>query len=475
MNYIDFVKLWEMHSQAPSLIAGDKQITYHALHLKVVSKIDELKKAGISSGDRVALFGTTSISYIINLLSLLHMDVIAIPLSIRHTETQVHERLKQSGCVKIIAQESSMNFKFSSRVNVFDMEEGEFSNHYMQLAQLPLTQPATIIFTSGSSGSPKAVLHTIGNHYFSALGSAENIPLKPGDRWLVTLPLYHVGGLAIIFRTLLAGATAVILQDDLSLSENLRLSAISHISLVPTQLVKLIEEETDFPALKAVLLGGAAISPEIVRRALQARLPLYLSYGSTEMASQITTTHADDPARLDGTSGYILNYRSLTIAQDNEILVKGLTLSPGYLEGDQIYPLIDDDGWFHTGDLGIIDSLGRLRIIGRKDNMFISGGENIYPEEIESVLLSHPGIMDAIVVEIPDEKFGFRPVAFLSLKEGLKIDEKDVSRFLSDKIERFKIPLQLLSWPGIGNDLKPSREQFRKIARQQINETNSTE
>jgi O-succinylbenzoic acid--CoA ligase len=469
MNSIDFEDLWGTHSEHAALIKGDQLISYRLLHEMMVYKIKDLSNMGVEAGDHVALLGKTSILYIINFLALLHMDAIAVPLSTQLTATQINDRLVQSGVKKILIQNFHTKTDFLPHIKVYDMEEKAESKDITPLTELPLSQAATIIFTSGSIGSPKAVLHTIGNHYFSALGAAENIPLNPGNRWLLTLPLNHVGGLAIIFRTVLAGAATVIPQDNLTLSENLSYSAASHVSLVPTQLKQLLEENADYTALKVLLLGGAAAPLSMIHKAIKFGLPIYLSYGSTEMASQITATKADDPARMQGTSGHVLTYRTMRIGKDREILVKGLTLSPGYIEGENILPLVDEDGWFHTGDLGSMDPDGRLKIIGRTDNMFISGGENIYPEEIENVLYAHPNVIQSVVVEVPDQKFGYRPVAFLQLTEGMEIDEKDMRRFLSDKIERFKIPVCFFPWPFTAEGLKVPRKRFREYAEQQIN------
>src|SRR5918997_356866 len=156
---------------------------------------------------------------------------------------------------------------------------------------LALDLPATIVFTSGSAGEAKAALHTFGNHYFSAVGSNANIALAPGDRWLHSLPIYHVGGLSILFRCLLAGAAIALPEPDAQLGRSISQRRASHVSLVSTQLSRLLGDgDADLSGLEAVLMGGGPIPPSLVEEALSRGLPLHTSYGLTEMASQVTTT-----------------------------------------------------------------------------------------------------------------------------------------------------------------------------------------
>ncbi len=194
-------------------------------------------------------------------------------------------------------------------------------------------------------------------------------------------------------------------------------------------------------------------------------LPIHTSYGLTEMASQVTATPPGASREELRTSGRPLPHREISISEEGEVLVRGETLFTGYVKGDIIDRPLDVDGWFHTGDLGGLDADGFLRVRGRKDNLFISGGENIQPEEIEAALCRLDGIEDAVVVPVPDMEFGFRPVAFVRTTGG-SVETEDLARALEPTLPRFKIPVAFYGWPeGVGG-MKLDRASFRESARQ---------
>ncbi len=300
-------------------------------------------------------------------------------------------------------------------------------------------QHATLLFTSGSTGKPKIACHSLNNHLYSALGSCAIIDLLPEDVWHLSLPLFHVGGIAILFRSYLARSFVSLQSDQQS---------ASYLSLVPTQLIRL--QDKKLPHLKGILLGGAPLASSY-----SSPYKIYPTYGMTEMSSQIATC------------GHVLPYREVKLAQDREILVRGKTLFQGYFHKTKGLSLpLDSEGWFATKDLGKWDTENQLEITGRKDNLFISGGENIQPEEIEYALKSALPLDEAIVASIPDPLFGARPVAFLKpLYELSLIQEK-----LKDLLPKYKIPIQVFPIPDT-HSLKPPRklvkEFLEKIALQQ--------
>ncbi len=287
-----------------------------------------------------------------------------------------------------------------------------------------LQKPATFLFTSGSSGKPKIACHTLANHLFSAQGSNQLIPLEKTDRWALTLPLFHVGGLGILFRCYLA-------QCSILLNS---LETATHISMVPTQLLRL---QTPLPNLKTILLGGAPL-PDI-----STPWNILPTYGMTEMSSQIVTGNKIHP------------HAELKIAPDKEIWVRGPVLFQGYLENNEIHlPLTD--GWFATKDLGEWRD-GKLHILGRKDNLFISGGENIQPEEIEAAIRTFCH-MESIVVPFPDPEFGARPAVFLPPPFNLP----KLQAALLPHLPKYKIPIRAFPLPP-QTSLKPNRKELAQL------------
>lgn len=299
-------------------------------------------------------------------------------------------------------------------------------------ASWDLHQLATFIYTSGSTGKPKIACHTLGNHVFNAQGSSLKIPLSPQSCWGLTLPLYHVGGLGILMRCYLAKAS--VLLSPLS-------TQATHLSLVPTQLYRLLREKASFPKLQTLLLGGAPLPY------FQTPWRVLPTYGMTEMSSQIVTEHTLNP------------YAEMSIRGDQEIWVRGKTLFQGYLQEDgSILCPLNAEGWFETKDLGEWNN-GQFHIIGRKDNLFISGGENIQPEEIEAAIRTYCHQEDVIVVPLQDQEFGARPGVFLSNPSSLP----QIQAQLIDVLPKFKIPIRAFHFPEkLG--LKPNRKHLQSLA-----------
>ena len=306
-----------------------------------------------------------------------------------------------------------------------------------------------LLFTSGSTGDPKIAALSLRQITASAAGAIQTLDLRPGDRWLLSLPLFHVGGIGILFRCLLARA-AIVLDDHPS---------VTHLSHVPTQLYR---ATPIYRNLRCVLLGGGPVGE------IPASLPVYLTYGLTEMGSLVLARRS--PPFRDGHYwlGTPLPGREIKLDAEGEILVRGPCLFDGYWENGTVHlPL--EEGWFSTGDLGKISSEG-FTVAGRKDWMFISGGENIQPEEIEKELLALPEIAEAIVVPIDDPEFGKRPAAAVKLNDPLFNLEK-MQRALSEILPKYKIPVLLFPFDELPkNGLKASRKQIFEI----INKKNST-
>jgi len=296
--------------------------------------------------------------------------------------------------------------------------------------------------------------------------------LSSCDRWLLSLPLYHVSGVAIMVRCLLSGAGLVIATDS-DMMKAIEQSKVTHVSLVTTQLQRLLADEKNHAllrTLKAILIGGSAIPQTLIEQSVKLGLNIYLSYGLTEMSSQVATGRVSKSgqARIK-----VLPYRQVSILPlplsfprkresiEGEILVKGEVLFKGYVTGTKLHLPLVSNLWFPTGDIGRLDKDGCLSVTGRRDNMFVSGGENIHPEEIEKVLLSIKGIAQAIVVPREDKEFGQRPVAFIKFSEG-PVAEEYMARCLQADLPRFKIPVAFLPWPQnlINHGAKISRQEF---------------
>lgn len=458
-----------LFGSSPALIDPARVISFAEYNTLVARAAGALAYAGIKQGDRIALVLPNGIDPVILLMGLLRLGAIACPISTRLPLAEVEKCVKKVRARTLITDNALFQNLTPAILTPAELL-GEKREYSVDGDSIPLEQQATIIFSSGSTGDPKAVLHTLGNHYYSALGSNENIQFEPGTRWLLSLPLYHVGGLSILFRSLLSGGAVVVAGASNNLAGIVLDFRITHLSLVSTQLQRWLSAEPDIQTasgfLKAVLLGGSPIPHLLIRQALAAHLPVHTSYGMTEMASQVTTTPPHATAKRLATSGRVLRYREMQIGINREIRLKGEARFAGYVDNENLIRPFDEAGWFNSGDIGAMDEDGYLTILGRADTMFISGGENIYPEEIEIALCRSGEIEQAVVVPIIHPEYGFRPVAFAKPPQGRAIDQDRLRDRLRDSLPGYKIPDHIFDWPDtITSGIKPNRAQFSAIAR----------
>ncbi len=458
----------------PALVTLGRTLSYRTLDRVVTATAAHLRAIGVDPGMKVALHLPRSWQTVVLLMAIIRAKAVACPLSTRWPAERVADHLQRIDSVLLITDDHDATAAAEDVGAVLTASAVLLTGRSKRRTvtwPLAVNQPATIVFTSGSSGTPKAALHTIGNHYFSAEGSNQNIALARGDRWLLSLPLYHVGGLAILFRCWLAGATAVIADQSLSIAEALHVHRITHASMVSTQLRRLVDGSRLGAArstLNAVLLGGGPIPEGLLEVAHAEGLPLHTTYGMTETSSQVTTTPPDATLDQLKTAGRRLPHRALRISEEQEILVQGRTLFQGYVTGSTVHDPCDADGWLHTGDLGRLDSEDYLHVTGRKDNQFISGGENIQPEVIERALVQLKGIRRAVVVPISDAEFGWRPVAFVEpTRDGDGLPLGEWRQRLGAALPRFMIPKRFYPWPQDAErtgPLKVSRDWLQEEA-----------
>jgi len=460
---------------APALITQRRVITYSRYLLHAVHAARKLQECGIDSGSRVAVLCPRRLEYPVVLMALLRSGVTAVPLNTGFPRRYAAALLKRIRCSQIILPAADADRADAGGMRRIFLEDivQEGAARETAVPDTPAVCPpdreATIFFTSGSTGEPRAVLHTYGNHYYSAVGSNQNIAFQQGDRWLLSLPLFHVGGFAVLFRAALGGGAVVVSEEQASTAEAVAEFNITHLSLVATQMVRLLQEKRvmqHFSHLKAIILGGGPVPSSLIDQAVSHNLPVFTTYGNTEMASQICTTAPGDPPDRLLTAGRALKHRRCRIAPDGEIQVRGETLFKGYAAGGEIESAVDGEGWFGTGDMGYFDEQGCLIVRGRKDGMFISGGENIHPEEIEKQLYRLPGVVQAVVVPVRHREFGARPAAFIELRGQRKIDAAALKNALSAFLPKYMIPdyFYPIPLPAAGRGFKPGRESLTGLA-----------
>jgi O-succinylbenzoic acid--CoA ligase len=332
---------------------------------------------------------------------------------------------------------------------------------------LPTPDAAAVMFTSGTTGTPRAAVLTRGALLAAARASEANLGWQPEDCWLMCMPIAHVGGLSILTRCLAARRCVALAQgfDAATFPDLLERQRATLVSLVPTMLARVLDAHPSWrgpPGLRAILLGGAAASTKLLGRAAQRGLPLLASYGLTESCAQVCATPYDDRhSTLRGDAGEPLPGVRIRIV-DGHIQVAGPTLMAGYWGEPPLRP----GAWFDTGDLGEIDARGRLWVHARRTDLIVTGGENVYPGEVERVLEDCPGIAAAGVFGVPDEVWG-QTVAAALVADAQAPTDAALREYIAARLAPHKRPRSVCYLPALpqtaGNKL--DRQVLAGLAR----------
>lgn len=438
---------------APALLDGDRLFTFAELEACVAATAATWRAAGCGAGMHMAVLLARGSSSVIAVLAALRLGMVACLLSARNPPALLCAQLAEAGCTGFVTDGTALDGAEALAVVRLPLPVRDAIPAAVPAAPLCVATPdapATLIYTSGSAGKPKAALHSYRNHGSAAQAAVAVNDLRPGDRWLLSLPVWHVGGLSVLFRCLCAGAAVVIPETGESLATSLDRHAVTHLSLVPTQLRRLLSMATA-PAgvdrVRVILLGGAPIPGAVLCEAVARGWPVCATYGLTEMTSQVATVAAAATNAMRVQAPHPLPGVELRVTAEGEILVRGEMLFLGYWEQGAVRRPLTSAGWFATGDLGHLQEGGGLALIGRRDNLFISGGENIQPEEIEGALAALPGVEVAAVVAVPDDEFGHRPGAYVRMRTGPP-DGAALRARLAEQLPAFKIPIWFREWPA---------------------------
>ena len=390
--------------------------------------------------------------FVIHALLLIGAKVLL--LNIRLTDSEKKWQMEDAK-VNLLVSESDLSLGTPIPVFTLDQLQKAKTETFKVKRTVSFNQTATIMYTSGTTGKPKAVQQTIGNHFWSAVGSALNLGLRDDDKWLCFMPLFHISGLSILFRSVIYGMETVLQRgfDPVQANEAIQKDKVTICSVVTSTLNRMLDElgENTYPDYFRCMLLGGGPAPMVLLEALADKsIPVFQTYGMTETCSQIVTLAPEDAKRKLGSAGKPLLPCEIKIVADEsivdsgvpgEIAVRGPNVTPGYLHNRGLESF--QDGWFYTGDIGYLDDEGYLYVMDRRSDLIISGGENIYPAEIESVLTEHPAIKEAGVFGINNEVWGAVPVAAIALEPESHIEPAEVSVFCESRLARYKVPKKI--------------------------------
>ena len=436
--------------------ATGASLRYDELDGRVRTLAGKLAGLGLGAGDHIGLLAPTSTDSVALVHAAWRLGLRLVPLNVRLADPELARQaniadLDALACVgetaatarSIVDRPVASIDGHGDGAESSDAGEGVEPLDSVDLGPVePATwhddDPALAMFTSGTTADPKAVTLTMGNLTASATASAFRLGVLPTDRWLLCLPVYHMGGLAPVLRSALYGTALVVQErrdgfDPGAVARATREHEASGLSLVPTQLDRILDAEADLgDSVRTVLLGGAPAPQALIDRCERHGVPVHPTYGLTETASQVATATPDQAFAYPGTVGQPLFGTGVTIVDDDceavpvgetgEVVVSGSTVTPGYYGDPDATERAFCEHGLRTADVGRVDGAGRLWVTGRLDDRIVTGGENVLPAAVADVLRAHPSVADAAVVGLDDPEWGERVAALVVPEAGTATD-----------------------------------------------------
>lgn len=430
---------------------GQESWTFKQLHINSMQYARKLSTLGLKPFDRVAIISASTPELVQIIYGCMQLQVEIVFLNNRLSNAELAYQLQDAQVRLLLADDQySRLFEGQELCRFSELQLVEEDINFVAAKEWDTNQTISIMYTSGTTGFPKGVRQTIENHRMSALSSVLNIGLDEDDCWLCVVPIFHISGFSILMRSLLYGITVALYDkfDERAVAKEIVEGTITHISVVSVMLERILThmENNGLVAherFKLALAGGGPIPVAFLNRAQQLKMAVAQTYGMTETSSQTCTLSTVDALRKIGSAGKPLFFYQIRIDgvdkpnEIGEICVRGPHVTPGYI-GRHVHLASQNDGWLFTGDLGYLDEEGYLFVVDRRSDLIISGGENIYPAQIENVLLAHPAVSEAGVCGIAHEKWGQVPVAFVVPKG--EVSEEKLIAYCYEQLAKYKVP-----------------------------------
>jgi acyl-CoA synthetase (AMP-forming)/AMP-acid ligase II len=440
---------------AEAVVDGPLRLSFTELVERISCAAGAFAELGIEKGDRAAIWAPNSAEWIIAAFGLLTAGGVLVPVNTRFKTDEAADIIARSGAKAVLVQQGFLGVDYTAPggVPVIDLRSDFLSSGTPFSRPVQGTDVSDIIFTSGTTGRPKGVMMNHRQNLRLYQEWCDLADLRQGDRYLMVNPYFHTFGYkAGLIASFIRGATMlpVSVFDVDRVVELIAAERITMLPGPPTLYHSLLNvtDKSKLATLRAGVTGAADIPVELVRR-VHEELPfqtLATGYGLTEAGTVTLSRPGDSFTDIATTAGVACDGVEMRIADDGEVLVRGYTVMQGYLDDPvATAETIDPDGWLHTGDLGTVDDAGRLRIVGRKKDMFIVGGFNAYPAEIEGFLLEHRAVAQAAVIGVPDERLGQVGKAFVVAKtpadgSGAALTAEGLIAWCRDRMAGFKVP-----------------------------------
>ncbi|MCT4687849.1 o-succinylbenzoate--CoA ligase [Vallitalea sp.] len=425
-------------------------LTYKQVYIKTNELIIKLKKY-IGDNKRVAIISNNSVEFAMMLLALMNLEVETLLLNSMLKNNEIKEQIDELDITVVFSSDNRyISFKevFGTHINepneketiIIPIDSNKNKNHNNDKVLF-------IMNTSATTGRFKSVPITINQITSHVQASKQSLGYCPDDNWLLVLPMFHVGGLMVLLRSLYNGTRITILEsfDEEKVIYLINNNKINMVSMVPTMLRRIIDKIEEHN-LRVMLLGGEFIEDDLINKSTKLNIPIYKSYGMTETTSQVVNFNVMDNLEKIKSVGKPMKYVDIKINTDKflehtkdgyiagEITIKSPMLMKGYLHKNRL------SGYFSTGDIGYFDDDGFLYILDRRSNLIISGGENIYPLEIENILYNNPYVNECAVISKKDSKWGNVPILYIVTE----LSREDILKYLKSQLANYKIPKEII-------------------------------
>jgi len=472
----DWISKWT--DTSPNKIAikeheSGKELTYSQLN-RLGNRLANYLTTEIKlvKGDRIVIVSDNRIEFFILFVAAQKTGIILVPLNHRLTASELKYLITTTNPKLLLFDVEHKNvvlesindasklmkfYSFTELQLLFDYnQESEFNGDF-KITKVKPNDPIFILFTSGTTGYPKGVLYTHKMMFWNSVNTSMSLIINRETRTIVNLPLFHSGGWNVLATPVLHHGGYFVLTKSFNaqvILQSIEKEKLDIFMGVPTMLKMISDEEifktTNLSSLQYIIVGGEPMPIPLIEEFNKKGIAIRQGYGLTEVGPNLTSLHQGDAIRKKGSIGKPNFYVSIKIKKDNtnidsqvkkgELLLKGPMVTPGYWQNKEATKQAIKKGWFHTGDIVTIDEEGYLYIVDRIKNMYISGGENVYPAEVERILLEHPAILEAIVVNVTDEKWGESGKAFIATKNSNSITELEIIEFCKTRLAKFKIP-----------------------------------
>lgn len=455
------LKRAQLSSDQPALYFQDHALTFKALANEVQEWAEKLNNLTLRPKSPIGLIGTNTKTTYCLILAIQQLGHPVALFNFRLSPAELLQQVQDAQPSILLVDDTLPQWQKLPESLSYQALNQQQRQSYPPIAEFDNETIADIMYTSGSTGRPKGVLQTFGNHFYSAIGTGLNFKLSSDDAWICAVPLFHISGLSILMRSLIYGLTVYLEPkfDAQRINYLLQQAPTTIVSVVPymlKQLLATLPESAHYQSkFKGLFLGGGPIDRKTLEICEARQIPVVQSYGMTETASNVVALNFKDAPQKIGASGQALFPVQLRISPQGEIQLKSPTLAKGYLHQTAAFEQkFTTDHWFKTGDIGELDTQGFLYVKGRVDTMFISGGENIFPNEIEAIYSHYPGIQEIVVTHQKDPKWGAIPIALIIPEKGASLTAKSLTDFGREQLTHYKVPkafYQLTQLPKTGN------------------------